>query len=342
MDIFSFINGDSNDILSKMNNTDKEQLLELLKQYKIELRDKLNLDNNVTFGLELEFNSGKPKVIESNIKTFNYRWLIEKRLHNSYWEFKKETSSPAGYEITSPILVDNEENYRQLKEICNMLKDEYVLITNKDAGHIHFGTQIIGNSLEDWLKFFKLYTLYENIIYRFGYGEYENKRDFLPNYASPLADKYYQNLKILDSRHDSMSLRRLFDIMKTTYKKEALSLYKVADGGTSFEKNRTIEFRMPNASIEPIIWQNNINFFAHLLSASKKDIDTDLLMKKIEDKKYTLDDYDYYNVINVDEALELADIIFDNNLDKINFLRQYMKNFEINYRYDKSKPFIKR
>ena len=342
MDMFNFIYEDKNDLLSKMNNKDKDELLRLLKEYKIELRNKLNLADNVTFGLELEFNSGTPQKIDSGVKSLNYRWLLEKKLHNAYWEFKKETSSPAGFEITSPILLDTEENYKQLNEICNMLKIQNVMITNKDAGHIHFGTQIIGNNLEDWLKFFKLYTLYENIIYRFGYGEYEDKRDFLHNYASPLANKYYQNLKIIESKNDLISLRKLFDTMKTTYKKEALSLYKVSDGGTSFEKNRTIEFRMPNASIEPIIWQNNINFFAHLLNASKKDIDTELLMKKIEDKKYTLNDYEYYNIINIDEALELADLIFDNNLDKINFLRQYMKDFETNNKYIKSKEFIKR
>lgn len=35
-----------------------------------------------------------------------------------------------------------------------------------------------------------------------------------------------------------------------------------------------------------------------------------------------------YNRINLPLALELVDMIFDNNLDKVYFLRQYLKNYQ--------------
>ena len=35
----------------------------------------------------------------------------------------------------------------------------------------------------------------------------------------------------------------------------------------SLKKNNTIEFRCPNGTLNPIIWQNNVNLFAHLLSS---------------------------------------------------------------------------
>lgn len=340
MNMFNFIGENSNDLLSKMNNKDKEELLKLLKEYKIELRDNLGLKQDITFGLELEFNTNNPNNIESNNRSLNYEWLIEKRLLGAYWDFKKETSSIAGYEISSPILFDTNENWKQLSEMCNMLKNNNALITEKDAGHIHIGTQIIDNNLEDWLNFFRLYTLYENIIYRFSYGEFENKRAYISTYAIPLADKYYKNLKLIESKNDLISLRKLFEMMRPIYKKEALNFYKVSQGGTSFERNRTVEFRMPNATLEPIIWQNNVNFFTHFLESSKKDVDKDLLMKKIYEKRDNLNNYEYYNSINVNEALEICDLIFDNNLDKINFLRQYMKNFETTNEFMYSNEFI--
>ena len=34
-----------------------------------------------------------------------------------------------------------------------------------------------------------------------------------------------------------------------------------------------------------------------------------------------------YNEINLKKAIELGDLIFDNNLDKVYFLRQYIKSF---------------
>ena len=55
----NFLNFNSNDSLSNMKLCDKEELLNLLKEYKIELRKELNLNNNITFGLELEFGSNK-------------------------------------------------------------------------------------------------------------------------------------------------------------------------------------------------------------------------------------------------------------------------------------------
>lgn len=340
MEIFNFVNENSNDLLSKMNEIDKKELLELLKSYKLSLKDTLNLDKNITFGLELEFEKEDQGTLENQTNALNYVWLKNRTLSNDYWLFKKETSSIIGYEISSPILTDKKESYDQLKQMCEMLKKNNVILSEKDAGHIHIGTQVIGNNYDNWFNFFKMYILYENIIYRFGYGEYENKREYITSYASPLAKRYNSLLNRIND-YDPINIRKLFKMLKPLYKKDALSFYKVYEGGTSFENNRTIEFRMPNASIEPIIWQNNINFFVHLLKSSNK-VDLDLINDKIKNKENTLNNLEYYNEINVNEALELADLIFDNNRDKIDFLRQYMKEFTTNNEFRKTKEFIKR
>ena len=36
-----------------------------------------------------------------------------------------------------------------------------------------------------------------------------------------------------------------------------------------------------------------------------------------------------YNYIDIGQALEFADLVFDNNFDKVYFLRQYFKSFEL-------------
>lgn len=49
-------------------------------------------------------------------------------------------------------------------------------------------------------------------------------------------------------------------------------------------------------------------------------------------KRNNLNEYyslEFYNEIFLDQALELSDLIFDNNLDKLYFLRQYLKSFEV-------------
>lgn len=49
-----------------------------------------------------------------------------------------------------------------------------------------------------------------------------------------------------------------------------------------------------------------------------------------------------YNKIYLEQALEFADLIFNNNIDKIYFLRQYLKSFESSeIPLKKAKKFIK-
>ena len=54
----------------------------------------------------------------------------------------------------------------------------------------------------------------------------------------------------------------------------------------------------------------------------------DIVLKRQRELENSNDRFDY-NKIYLDSALELSDIIFDNNLDKLYFLRQYVKNNEV-------------
>lgn len=53
--LFEFINPNENDKLSIMKGTDLQELLYRLDMYYLELRKSLGFNENVTFGLELEF-----------------------------------------------------------------------------------------------------------------------------------------------------------------------------------------------------------------------------------------------------------------------------------------------
>ena len=51
-----------------------------------------------------------------------------------------------------------------------------------------------------------------------------------------------------------------------------------------------------------------------------------------------------YSEVNIEEALEFVDLVFDNDLDKVYFLRQYIKNYEENFKINKAvmaKTFVK-
>ena len=82
---------------------------------------------------------------------------------------------------------------------------------------------------------------------------------------------------------------------------------------------------MCNGTIDPIVVQNEINLFCSLLLSAKKDIDIEYLDYRIEDLKNKRTSLEMYRNINLDDAIIFSDIIFDDDLDKDYFMKQYIK-----------------
>ena len=77
------------------------------------------------------------------------------------------------------------------------------------------------------------------------------------------------------------------------------------------KKDNRIEFRLPNGTLSMEIWQNYVNFFSRLVLISKTDIDKEKLLYELKNLKKGL--------------IILSDLIFDNDLDKDEFLIQTLK-----------------
>lgn len=309
---------DQCDQLSKLRGLDLEQLLHQIETLSLNLRESLNLDSYITFGTEIEFEGGSFQTIEDQLQCL----FINK---NNGWNIVEEATIKYGGEITSPILRDTKTTWEQLSKICYMLQSNNVIAGQHSGGHVHFGAQIIGNDTRHWINFFKLWVIYEKIIYRFSYGDKLTYRDSI-SYARPISEKLYNDFYTLNyNRNESFD-----DILSIVDygRNYAFNTRRIFEG--AFRPNNTIEIRCPNGSVEPIIWQNNINFFAKLfLYAKGKNYDNDIVSRRL--KKYNQNDegLELYDKIYRAEALELSDMIFDNNLDKLYFLKQYFKSFEV-------------
>ena len=323
MNLFSFINKNDNDIFSNFNEKDLRELLKLLKLYKIGYRDLLNLDQKSTFGVEIEFENRNPSRVQEMINLYNI-------VNESNWKFKPERSIINGYEVSSPILTDTKDSWIELKNICSIIKNNGGKITDRASSHVHMGDQILDDNITNWLNFLKLYSAYENILYRFSYGEYECERASLYEFASPIGKEIEKYLEGLDYNKKA-NIWELIVFFSSRYKSGGISVRKPLMD--------TIEFRSANGTLNPIIWQNNINFYEHFLRYSTNpNFDVDRINYRMKNQEFSLE---YYNKINIEEALELADLIFDNNLDKVNFLRQYLKNFKTIDEFKKTKVFTK-
>lgn len=283
-----------------------------IKDIKIEYRDKLDINPNTTIGIEIEFQKAFVNLINMKLKRkVDTDWIAK---------YDATVSSCAmmvlyGGEINSPILRNNEKSWEELKTVCEILDKKNAQITEKCGGHIHIGEQILNH--ESYMEFIKLWYLYEPIIYRFCYGEFNRERKLMNTFASSLRNLFLT--VITNEKYFESSIDLINYLSKE--RRQAVNFQNV------LIDKKTIEFRCPNSSLNPVIWQNNVNFFAHLLDKSNNvEIDEDKLNYTLRYHTKNFRNCLDYIKINMNEAIELANIIFDNEIDKLYFLRQYVKD----------------
>lgn len=326
----TFLSADKNDSFAFLRGLDLQDLLVETENFFLEYRDKLNLPNTVTFGVELEYEEIDKKIVDKFIKKELKEWIS-----------KRDDSLTRGGEITSPIMTDEIKYWQELKKVCEYLSRKKADTLHNAGGHIHIGTCILGEDIEAWKSFLKLYTAYENVIFRFVYGDKINGRKKILKYAPPIANLIYKKLPYINSLKNSSFL----EVPLSLDRRRALNFDNVRFWNPNSVFSH-IEVRSPNASTNEVIWQNNINFSTKMLVASKKNVmDEDFLDYKLKYEYLPYSGNEYtYDEINLKNALEFVDLVFDNNLDKIYFLRQYLKNFQENYGIKiavRAKKFVK-
>ena len=323
--IFKYINPEGNDKLSAMNNADLHDLLKLLDVYYFKLRSILGFDHNKTYGVEIEYEWDRKS-------TRNCSLTIEEELKRSGlykkgWCTKPDVSIPMGGEIASPILRDDIISWKTLAKVCDIVSKHATIYRNA-AAHAHIGVQALGGDKLSWLNFLYLWSVYENVIFRFLYGEYEKPRPTILRYAVPVAEKFYcLHEMAINNDYDSRRIvSYFFDDRYRAVNLENVNIRKM----DTYSFGNTIEFRAANGTLNPAIWQNDINFylcFLHYCYSLSYNRD-------IVDKRFIINNnmscsFEDYEKVNLAQALELVDMIFTNNLDKINFLKQYLKSFNL-------------
>ena len=171
-----FISKDLNYEYYKLNSHDYNDYLFQLNDYEIEYRDDLNIDQSVTFGIEIEYEGIKQEIVDDFINC-NY----------SDWESTNEQSISKGGEIISPILTNSKRIWEDIRDICSFLKNNNAITDNDAVAHLHVGTSILGDDIKKWHTFLGLYTAFENIIYKYASGEQINMRKNMKVYAYPIA-----------------------------------------------------------------------------------------------------------------------------------------------------------
>ena len=309
------------DKFSDLRGNDLQNLIIDIENLYLEYRDTLNLPLFVSFGVEIEYE----QLLKSNVDKY-----VDKYCCN--WVSKQDGSLRLGGEINSPIMFDHPKYWDELKNICQFLKHYHADTLHRAGGHVHVGVQTLGDDYDAWITFVKILIAYEHVLYRFFYGDKVSARAGILKYASPMADDLYDGLGFYSIMNDYKDI--LIDLYAHFGRNRSVNFGNVnySHVGEFLSKN-TIEFRVPNGTSNEVIWQNNINVATKMLLVSRyNDIDVEYLDYKINhDRVSSSKDFSLYHVVCLKNSLEFVDMIFDNYIDKVYFLRQYFKNFENNY-----------
>ena len=329
----TFASDVKNDCFAFLRGIDLQDLLVEVENNLIEYRYNLNLPDEVTFGVEIEYE----KVSDVKIHQF----IIKNSLIDWFSGYDKSLSS--GGEVSSPIMNDKIKYWQELRSICEFLSFNGADTLHNAGGHVHVGAHILGEDVEAWKDFLRLYTAYESVLFRFAYGDKISARKKILKNALPIADFLYSNMSdIMNIKSVDFLSYLVPNVRYTALNFKNVEFFML---GNKLKKN-TLEFRNPNGTTDAVVWQNNINTFTKMLLSSKnKVMDGDFLNYKLKEEYLLYSQNKYiYDEVNLKNALEFVDLVFDNNLDKMYFLKQYLKGFQDNYGIKtavKAKQFVK-
>lgn len=322
---------------------ERKELLDI----NIDYLDKINIPD-YKFGIEIEFAGAVYKDVEhklDEILKYESNTLEELRqIEKDKEEFKKwrlvndgSVQSNAwhrakkGGEINSPIIRDRKKAWNELKKVCKMLRTrEYIKISENCSIHIHTERDIYSD-LEELKNLLKLWIVYEDIIYRFGYGETDIYRPALLNYAKPLSssfvittDEMLKKLEDIETKRDLLRLvsyERKYGLNLTNVTKEPLRKDDII--------KPTIEVRIYNGTLNENIIQNNVRFNMNLLNYCKKEnFDNEFIEYRIKKFKRNFINDSIFE--NPEKADELSKLLFKDELDRLKFLKQYYKIYNQN------------
>lgn len=301
---------------------DLETLFIRLKDYHLKYRDHLGIDSKISFGVELEF---------QDVLLYYVKKELSKDECFKSWSVHEDKSCTyqiddfaVGGEISSPILHDIDIDWKILAEVLQCLKRLKARSIEETAFQVHVGAQVFEQDIRNVVNFVKLWCVFEHVIFKFSYGESVTYRPKILYFAHPIAEVTKLKCDRIPMFLDNLSCPKRLGYDK----KWTLNFQNYSFLSSDEEVNNDIEIRCANGLLDKNMIQNTIYFYFKLMLYVMNDsFDEDYINYLFQHLQ--IKEFDDYSKTYVQDVLLLVDLIFDNSLDKINFLKQYIKKDEI-------------
>ena len=172
-------------------------------------------------------------------------------------------------------------------------------------GHIHFGVEFLGKDFKTWENFFTIYNECEELFYKITNRKGQVPRKDITQYAQTSNDTIvttFKNGEISIKSQEDLDL--IMDALRDT-RNRGINFCNIEDYG----KN-TIEFRMPNGTIDINVIRENIRLFGQLLNISKQ------MSNNPDYKKDTFLILKNHDLTEREKVECLLDLLFDDDHEK--------------------------
>ena len=323
---------------------DTKKYKQELTQLKGEYQSKIILPKPITFGTEIEFVNANLNTVEDVVRnevgpinTGDYKsWQVKtddsvtKKQEiiigrHKYWgeEYIEKEIIKQGGEVVSRILQNDEQSWDELSRVfLSCLKIENFGFNDKCAFHVHFGKNIFKNP-KFIQNLFKAYTVFEDILLRTSYGATNRRRPDLVHHATLSSYFIYNRLK------DNFNNEEKVEEFLKEYAQCREQALNLANYIYRFDaKKYTVEIRCTNHLESRFLMQNTIRFLALFLLYCDSDEFDDELMDYYIKHSFEPKTLDEYEEENFEKAMLFGQIFIKDDLDRLYFMKQYLKCYQ--------------
>ena len=221
-----------------------------------------------------------------------------------------------GGELSSKILKDTPEDWKEIKKICETLRENGATINPFCGFHMTVdGKPFMNPKFLETL--YKLLIVYEIDMSLFYMGDHYFMRKTKDEFAKNMSLRLLKNI----SQVDFHNIDSVFFKSDCFTSRDGINFSKWKDRGL-------IEFRYPNGCMDEEVIQNMLNFTLKLISAISQDkIDLDYLNYMVsvlkDDPFFVIECQNYID--NPSSFFSLIDVISTSETDQDDFKKQYQK-----------------
>lgn len=299
---------------------------------------KLGLPDYFKFGIELEANNVRTKGKDSLYTGESADYINSKNWHMAT---KNEESlvGEGGAELVSPILKDNEQDWKNICDICKHIKKfpgnkGNTVVTDSKCGlHIHFDAECLINDSSKMRNFLRLYSESEELLYKMCNGQNDPIRKSAINknfkginmissiwrngMAAPIGKKI---LKKIENNTLKVSYKKFgkLRMLASKYKLDERRYSGLNLTNIGNIKKNTIEFRMANGTLEPQIIKQNVFLYSSLIYTAIKMTDNPEIYQDKLSKFYNTD------ISEKEKAQSFLELIMESPEDRKIYMNRWV------------------